>query len=76
MKSNCLFFAIKKIVKHGGYLIIRKSRDGWFPHFIWASDLNDARIEHWQPVDPKIKSPLDYVWFKGYVKLSEEKLIK
>ncbi len=38
-ESNCLFYALMKFRACGGYLIMRKSRHGWFPHFLWSANL-------------------------------------
>lgn len=57
MRSNCLIFALVKWRKYGGYLVIRKSRYGWWPHFIWCRDLKNADIEHLQPVNAGNENP-------------------
>lgn len=67
--SNCLIFALRKWFKEGGYVIIRKSRFGFWPHFIWCRDLKDAEIEHYVPIVGKLdKGPVQKFLFKGYVK--------
>lgn len=76
MKGNCLFFALNRWFKNGGYLVIRKSRHGFFPHFIWCKDLKDAEIEHFVPTDPKnvvIKALVHKLFFKGYIKKDDNK---
>ena len=65
--QNCFFFAIKRWFQRGGYLIIRKSRFGPFPHFIWAKDLRDAEIEHYVPIDPKHRL-IPPLFFSGKIK--------
>jgi hypothetical protein len=71
MYSNCLFFALKKFVKKGGYFIIRKSRHGFWFHFMWADDLKDANVEHFVPFN-KLKYPwISKVLFKGRIKKNE-----
>lgn len=37
--SNCLIWALRQWFKKGGYLIIRRSYFGWWPHFLWSADL-------------------------------------
>lgn len=70
--SNCLFYVLRKYFKYGGYLIVRKSRDGWFPHFIWCRDLKDAEIEHFQPMYEDEFIPVKKFWFKGFVSKSDD----
>lgn len=71
--SNCIFFAVRMYLKHGGYIAIRKSRMGcWIPHFIWIADLKDAQIEHFVPVPSdtrRLKIPPPY--FEGYIKTED-----
>lgn len=67
--SNCLIFALGKFFKEGRYLVIRKSRYGWWPHFIWCKDLKDAEIEHYVPLERKPeKAAIDKIIFRGYIK--------
>ena len=52
--------------RHGGYLVIRKSRWGWFPHVLWMSP-DRSRLSSFVPINPRrhlIPPPL----FRGYVK--------
>ena len=56
--SNCLFFALEKWFKFGGYLIIRKSKFGFWLHFMWSKDLKDADVEHFVPVKKPLRFPL------------------
>lgn len=55
--SNCLFFAVALFWRRRwkGYLVIRKSRWGGFPHFLY---LEGKHIISYKPVDPtKHKCP-------------------
>lgn len=66
--NNCLIFAFNRWFKHGGYLIVRKSRHGWWPHFIWSPDLKDAEIEHYRPVNAGNENPyVKKFLFKGEI---------
>jgi hypothetical protein len=38
-KSNCLIFALMRLWQSGGYLILRRSSYGWWPHVLWSRDL-------------------------------------
>lgn len=60
--SNCLFFVLAKLWRRGGYLIIRKSHFGWWPHFIWSPDLVE-----FQEFTPPVHYPviLPPILFKG-----------
>lgn len=54
-------------IKHGGYIIIRRSKYGNWSHVMWSKDLKT--LEHYVP----IKAPLKWPWihkilFKGKVK--------
>ena len=76
--SNCLIFALGRIFKKGGYLVIRKSRFGWWPHFLWGQ-LNEEgliEVEHYQPLQPDKTSwlryfPIHTLLFKGKVVQSD-----
>jgi hypothetical protein len=39
MKSNCLFYAAWRWIRRGGWLLIRRSHAGFYPHFIHADEL-------------------------------------
>lgn len=49
-RSNCLVFALKKWFSNSGYLLIRKSHFGWWPHFLWSPDVKHSYVEHYAPV--------------------------
>ena len=36
--SNCLFAALRWRLRWGGFLLRRRSRHGWWPHFYWSPD--------------------------------------
>jgi hypothetical protein len=66
-RSNCLIFALGRFVTRGGYILARRSRWGWWPHFLWASSLHPLRLEHFSPVQggrPRLLPPL---LFKGHI---------
>lgn len=70
--SNCLFFVIKKWFKYGGYVAIRKSREGYWPHFIWCKDLKNAEIEHFQPINHDENAYIMKFFFKGFVSKTDD----
>ena len=39
--SNCYLFALRRWWTRGGYVVVRKSRYGWWPHALWSADLID-----------------------------------
>lgn len=41
MWSNCLAFALGRYWQQGGYVVMMRSRFGWWPHFVWTADLKD-----------------------------------
>ena len=63
--NNCLFWALAKWAKYGGYLMIRRSRWGWFPHFLHMD--REGNIESFVPDDPRKKACPPPV-FRGSVK--------
>jgi hypothetical protein len=67
-KSNCLIFAFQHWFKFGGYVCIRKSNYGWWPHFLWTQDLKV--FEEFHPVRKKQKGWLPPFIFCGYVRVS------
>jgi len=68
--SNCLIFAFRLWLTGGGYLVVRKSRAGWFPHFLWCADLADAMVLHFAPrkIAPWWYRPIHMLWFSGVLK--------
>jgi hypothetical protein len=70
MRSNCLFFVLAKWMKEGGYVVIRKSHSGWFPHFLWSPDLKT--FLHFTPINRRSGKPLPPLFFTGYVREGEE----
>lgn len=68
--SNCLIFALKKFFIEGGYLIIRKSHWGPFPHFLWAKSLEGIEVEHYAPINPKERKVPSFL-FKGEIKTKD-----
>lgn len=57
--SNCLFFAVALWWRRGGigYLVMRRSRWGRFPHVLYAELRGDRlRIVSYVPLDPKHKT--------------------
>ena|SRR5512145_1064036 len=68
--SNCFIFAARMWLARGGYLVVRKSRAGWFPHFLWCADLANAVILHFSPrkIAPWWYRPIHLLCFRGVVK--------
>lgn len=74
MRSNCLLFACalycrRKKAGKEGYLVIRKSRWGAFPHLGYAERRKDGRLRvvSFIPLHPKHK-PIPPALFKGQSK--------
>jgi hypothetical protein len=71
--SNCLIFALMLWRRQGGYLIVRKSRTTWVPHFMWAKSIEGLDIVEYKPVNPKRGRlfrlfPLHVILFRGRVR--------
>ena len=65
--NNCLFFAIGLYIKHGGYIVFRKSNYGKWSHVMWTNDLKE--FSHYVPLNPPLRYPLiQKIYFKGRVK--------
>jgi len=46
--SNCFIYAVHRWVTRGGWLILRKSQKGPYPHFIHADELpEDLKATHY-----------------------------
>jgi hypothetical protein len=71
--SNCLIFALNRWFKKGGYLIIRRSRIGFWWHFLWAKDLEGLQsLEHYVPVEDELKVEVaSKVFFEGKIKTED-----
>lgn len=69
MRSNCLLFVLGRWWGRGGYIIIRRSRWGPFPHFLWSPDL--SRFESFVPANPqhRLCPPCMFV---GYIKEGDD----
>jgi hypothetical protein len=71
--SNCLIFALMLWRRQGGYLIVRKSRTTWVPHFMRAKTIEGLDIVEYKPVNPKTGRlfrlfPLHVLLFRGRVR--------
>lgn len=62
MRSNCLIYAFRKFFKEGGYVLLRKSHYGWWPHFLHMNV--GGLITHFSPEAPR-KRFLPPLIFKG-----------
>lgn len=53
MRSNCLFFALRIWLRRRGRgkIDYRKSRSGWFPHFMWVERHHILSFKPAHPVD-------------------------
>lgn len=69
MRSNCLIWALVRWWRHGGYIVVRRSYWGPFPHFLWSRDLK--RFWSYQPVSPRHKK-FPPPFFRGEVKEGDE----
>lgn len=74
--SNCIIFSYSKWIENGGYIIMRKSHWGWWPHFIWAKHIDGLYLEHLVPIEDK--SPgffgLEIFLFKGKIENKDSEI--
>ena len=78
----CLIYAVKMWIKHGGYLVFRrtlKTRKGLFkyillPHALWCPNAGCEKLKQFVPIkDFKICDWIPLLWlFKGQVKEGDE----
>ena len=71
MRSNCMAFAVALYVRrkrsgHEGYLVMRRSRWGCFPHILHAEQRKSGalRIVSYIPIHPRRK-PIPPALFDG-----------
>lgn len=50
--SNCLIVSLLLWRRHGGYLIVRRSRHTWVPHFMWTKSIEGLEVIEYKPVAP------------------------
>lgn len=63
---NCLTYALRRVwQERGGYLVIRKSRHGCYPHVVYSRDL--VTFEDYFPRYPR-RLLLPPLWFAGRVR--------
>jgi hypothetical protein len=71
--GNCLFFGLWRWMTRGGYLILRRSHHGWWPHVLWCQNLRDAEIEHYVPLKYSTHFAASHKFlFRGYVSRVDE----
>ncbi len=79
MRGNCLAFALCAWLRERGtgYLLIRRSRWGPFPHILYLRTLpTDADVAHFVPVRPR-RRWLPPFWFEGRIlRCDREKCVR
>jgi hypothetical protein len=70
VRSNCLVFALQRWFSKGGYFIVRKSRWGLFPHFLWSPVAPDE-CEQFVPINPK-RRRFPPLFFRGHIKWGDK----
>lgn len=50
-KGNCLLYAVKQYISHGGYIAMRRGRLPFIPHFIWIESIDGAKWSEFKPPD-------------------------
>lgn len=66
MRSNCLFWALLQLIRHGGSIRLVRIRGTLVPRFIWHYG---DRFYFWRPVAPKSgwRAYIHKVWYEGMV---------
>jgi hypothetical protein len=57
--SNCIVFALSRVWRKGGFMLMRRSRYTWVPHFLWTPS-----------VDGLLLGDIDWHRKGGYVVIS------
>lgn len=79
-RSNCLLYALKRWRYRDDYLVIRRSRWGWWPHFLHGQPdgAGNIKVQHLTPAQPALPKgwrrwlPLHTFVFRGVVKDGDE----
>jgi hypothetical protein len=66
--SNCLIFVLVRWLRDGGFVIARKSNNGWWPHFFWTADL--VVFEEYTPKYPNKHLLCPPPLYQGIVKVT------
>ena len=64
--SNCWIFALWRLFRRRGFLIISKSEWGWWWHFMWSPDMRT--VQQFEPTLKRRKRLFPPFIYKGYVK--------
>jgi hypothetical protein len=75
-RTNCVFFAVGRLHRLGGYLVIRRSHHSkWMPHVAWAPSIEGLDVEEFKPIAPFRGNwlqrifPIHMLFFRGYVRV-------
>jgi hypothetical protein len=68
--SNCLVWAVTQWLRHGGYLVCRRSRVWFGPHVLWLP-APCAPLQHFVPISnatARVGWRIHWlIWFRGHV---------
>jgi hypothetical protein len=64
--SNCLLYVVGQWVQRGGWVLLRQSHYGWWPHFVYSEDL--VLFEEYVPLIPNHHLILPPPLYQGYVR--------
>jgi hypothetical protein len=65
-RDNCLFWAVRQLRHKGGYISMRRSRWGPFPHFLWSRSA-PPDCQSFVPLEPR-RRLFPPLLFRGRVK--------
>ena len=68
--SNCLIYALLKLYREGGYVLMRKSFYGWWPHFLHMSATGE--VTHFSP-EKKRRRFFPPLLFRGRIYHGDER---
>lgn len=61
--SNCYLVSVALWWRHGGYVLVTRSRYGWWPHMLWSRELRT--VVEWEPDARKRVRWLPPVLYRG-----------
>lgn len=64
--SNCWLWALARVFRRGGFLLVSKSEWGWWPHVMWSPDMRV--LYQFEPTKKKRRRLLPPMLYRGYVK--------
>jgi hypothetical protein len=67
--GNCYVFVLRQWWRKGGYVVLSRSKYGWWLHAVWSRDL--VTFEDFVPLGPKRRRKMPPIWFAGRVRVTQ-----